>query len=525
MKNAIILAAGVSKKFAPFTYEKPKGLFCVKKEVLIERQIMQLKEAGISQIVVIVGFMKEKFFYLEEKFGVTLIINNDFSEKGNLFSLYCAKDYLGETFLCCGDHYFPENPFLEESDVSYRACVEKEKKFNEFAGVVSDCGVISQFTVGGENQLAMVGHAYFKESFSKKFVLLMEEKIHDFGVSQMFWEVFWGKYLEHLTLFAKMYKEESILEFESVEELIQFDQEFLNNVDSSIVKNIVSILHCDPVNIIDIEVIQKGLTNVSFKFSADGKEYVYRHPGGTSSHLVNRQTEVFAQLKAKEIGIDPSVIHIDVSGWKLSYFVQNIVPCTLGTPEELQKGMNYIKKMHQQTWTDEVKMFDTYEESIKLMSIASATKGNLLEEFSEFVEKFKRLDGYLKNDGLRELALCHNDTYPPNYILTKEEELYLIDWEYAGVNDKAHDIGCICCRYDMTDEEIEGYFLAYFGRPLTTEEHRHYIASVALAAFYWFSWGLYKGSVNDDDGFYFLTTYRNCRRFLDPCLALYGEKD
>ena len=49
-KNAVILAAGKSNRFAPFTYEKPKGLFVVKGERLIERQIKQLKEAGVNEI-------------------------------------------------------------------------------------------------------------------------------------------------------------------------------------------------------------------------------------------------------------------------------------------------------------------------------------------------------------------------------------------------------------------------------------------------------------------------------------------
>ena len=61
MKNAIILAAGKSSKFAPFTYEKPKGLFCVKGEILIERQIEQLQNAGIKDIYIVVGYMKKNF--------------------------------------------------------------------------------------------------------------------------------------------------------------------------------------------------------------------------------------------------------------------------------------------------------------------------------------------------------------------------------------------------------------------------------------------------------------------------------
>ena len=98
--NAIILAAGKSSSFAPFTYERPKGLFRVKNEILIERQINQLIEAGIKDIYIVVGYMKEKFFYLEQKYPqVKLLVNNNFGAKGNLYSLYVAREYLCDTYV------------------------------------------------------------------------------------------------------------------------------------------------------------------------------------------------------------------------------------------------------------------------------------------------------------------------------------------------------------------------------------------------------------------------------------------
>ena len=50
VENAIIMAAGMSTRFAPISYEYPKALLNVKGEVLIERQICQLKEVGIDDI-------------------------------------------------------------------------------------------------------------------------------------------------------------------------------------------------------------------------------------------------------------------------------------------------------------------------------------------------------------------------------------------------------------------------------------------------------------------------------------------
>ena len=61
--NAIIMAAGYSARCMPLSNILPKGLFRVKGEILIEREIRQLQEAGIKEIIVVTGFMQEKFQY------------------------------------------------------------------------------------------------------------------------------------------------------------------------------------------------------------------------------------------------------------------------------------------------------------------------------------------------------------------------------------------------------------------------------------------------------------------------------
>lgn len=529
MKNAIILAAGKSNRLAPFTYEKPKGLFRVKGEILIERQIEQLYDAGVKDIYIVIGYMKEKFFYLEQKYGVKLVINNTFAQKGNLYSLYVAKDYLYNTYICCADHYFVENPFKEENilNLSYRACSYHEGKFREFAIVYSDANVITDFAVGGHDQMAMVGHAYFNKEFSSNFRIFMEKEIFDFGISYMFWEEFYSKHRNHLTLYMKEFQKDNILEFDNIDDLKQFDSEFLMNVDSDIISNICKTIHCHPNDITNIAILQAGLTNVSFKFSANDIKYVYRHPGGTSGNLIDRQTELYAQKKAKDLGIDKSVIYIHESGWKISYFVSDLVECNFEKfPDQLTLAMDYLHQIHNVKIDRPLKNFDTVAEGMKLMKIASASKGNLFSEFSEIITKIELLDSYVKADakelGIRRV-LCHNDTYAPNYLATKNKDLYLIDWEYAGLNDPANDIACILCRDFYTETQTEKYLTSYFGRNLTYNEHRHYIAYIALCGFYWFCWGLYKGSVGDDDGFFFLPAYRNCIRYIDVALESYEK--
>ena len=119
--NAVIMAAGLSSRFAPLSYEKPKALIPVRGEVLIERQIRQLREAGIPEIYVVTGYKGEQFRYLEKKWKVKLIDNPEYLERNNNGSIYAARKVLKNSYLCSADNYFTENPFTSEAEDSYYA--------------------------------------------------------------------------------------------------------------------------------------------------------------------------------------------------------------------------------------------------------------------------------------------------------------------------------------------------------------------------------------------------------------------
>ncbi len=529
-KNAIILAAGKSNNFAPFTYEKPKGLFIVRNEVLIERQINQLIEAGVKNIYVVMGYMKEKFFYLERKYPeVTLLINNTYGYFGNIYSLYVARQYLSNTFICCADHYFTDNPFIDDNkdNKSYRACTYIEGNFREFSIDYSDADIITGCYVGGENSEAMIGHAYFNEKFSKRFRELLEAEINNFGVAGMFWEEFYANHIKDLTLFKKEYADNEIFEFEDIMDLRQFDSDFLLNVDSNIVENICKILNCHPNEITDIEIIKAGLTNASFKFTVKGTEYVYRHPGGTADNLIDRRTEVYTQNMAKEYDLDKSLIYIDPSGWKISYFIQNIIPCDIINNEtHLKQCMDALHRTHEIPLSDEAKIFDNVAEANRLIKLACATKGNLFKEFEEMFSKVYKVDELVKAErekyGIK-LVVSHHDVYEPNFISTSDGDFYLIDWEYSGINDPVNDVTSIFTRYEYNEEIREMLLKAYYGRELTPLEHRHAMGQSILNAFYWISWGLFKGSVGEEDGFFFLTSFRYILDHVDDVIESYDD--
>ena len=131
-RNAIIMAAGTSSRFVPLSAEHPKGLLNVKGEILIERQIRQLHEAGITDITLVVGYKAEDFAYLREKYGVGIVLNDEYEKYNNTSSLIRVLDKLGNTFICSSDNYFPKNVFTDRASESYYSALYATGETQEY---------------------------------------------------------------------------------------------------------------------------------------------------------------------------------------------------------------------------------------------------------------------------------------------------------------------------------------------------------------------------------------------------------
>ena len=107
--RAILLAAGIGSRLRPLTLETPKPLIKINDESMIERQIKFLKEVGINEIIVVTGYLKEKFNFLKEKYGVTIIHNNKYDKYNNIYTMYLVKDYLKNSYVIEGDIYLNKN--------------------------------------------------------------------------------------------------------------------------------------------------------------------------------------------------------------------------------------------------------------------------------------------------------------------------------------------------------------------------------------------------------------------------------
>ena len=280
-RNAIIMAAGTSSRFVPLSVERPKGLVEVKGEILIERQIRQLKEAGITDITLVVGYKAEMFAYLRDKYAVDIVYNEDFARYNNTSSLIRVIEKLDNTFICSSDNYFPENVFTRESVDSYYSALYAEGKTNEYCLITDAEGQITDVKVGGHDSWYMVGHVFFNHEFSEKFRKLMIKEYCNKTTKQGYWEDLYIRYIDQLPkMKINRYQEGDIQEFDSLDELRMFDESYKNDTRSSIVKQICKQLEVEEACVHAFRNIKHKGNYLQFQFKVYDDVYEYNAENG-----------------------------------------------------------------------------------------------------------------------------------------------------------------------------------------------------------------------------------------------------
>ena len=275
-RNAIIMAAGTASRFVPLSAERPKALLDVKGEILIERQIRQLQEAGISDITIVVGYKAELYEYLKEKFGVSIVLNEDYYRYNNTSSVIRVLDKLGTTYICSSDNYFPENGFVEDPSQSYYGALYAEGETNEYCLTIDAKDNITEVAVGGHDAWYMIGHVYFSEDFSKAFKQLLAAEYEKEETKQGYWEDVYIRYINELPLMqVHRYKEHDIEEFDSIDELRLFDESYINDTRSSVVKAIAKEMNCSEADLSKFIRIKHEGDYLLFSFQKGSETYRY----------------------------------------------------------------------------------------------------------------------------------------------------------------------------------------------------------------------------------------------------------
>lgn len=521
-ENAVILAAGFGMRMVPINTETPKGLLEIKGEVLIERIIRQLHQAGVQKIDIVVGFMKERYEYLIDLYGVNLVVNTEYALKNNLHSMKLVKNHLGNTYIIPCDIWCAVNPFSSRELYSwYMVSDEMDRESDVRMNRKGELVRVADHTEGNR----MVGISYLLKEDCGVVVQEIEKLCADRQCDHLFWERTLYKE-QKMIVKSKLVPSEDFVEINTYEQLRELDRES-RNLKSDTILCASEVFQVAEEEIKEITVLKKGMTNRSFLFKCGQEKYIMRIPGEGTDQLINRKEEAEVYRVLDGQGISDDVVYINPqNGYKITRYLENSRVCDPFSDGDLRKCMRKLRSFHEKKLqvTHEFQIF----KQIEFYESLWQGQPSVYMDYNVTKEKVYQLKKYIDSQP-KEMVLTHIDAVPDNFLFSKtkdgsEEELHLIDWEYAGMQDPHVDIAmfCIYSLYDrkQADHLIDLYFEG--GCPENIRAKIYcYIAACGLL---WSNWCEYKRNLNVEFGEYSLRQYRYAKDFYKIFMEEYPEE-
>lgn len=517
--NAIIIAAGFGSRFVPLTYETPKGLLEVFGERMIERQIKQLHEVGIYDITIVVGYLKEKFDYLIDKYDVKLLYNPEYSCKNTLTTLWHARHLLKNTYILSSDNWIRENIFHAYEPCAWYSGVYMKGETSEWCLTTDKKGRITDVVVGGADSYVMYGPVYFDSEFSQKFVSLLEKYYETPGTENYYWEHVYLENLKSLTMYMYPQPDSIVYEFENLEELRLFDTRYQNHSDNVALEKISEIFSVSESEIVNIKCLKAGMTNKSFLFSIGEASYIFRIPGAGTEMLINRKQEKAVYNKIAPLDLSDDIIYFDgETGYKISRYYHDSRNCDDTNWDDVAACMNVLRDFHERKLTVDHEF--SLRERIGFYETLCLNPYCI--HFEDYVDVRQKMNELLAlTEGMNiPKYLTHIDSIFANFLMLPDGGIRLIDWEYAGMSDQLVDIAMFAIYSYYDEEQLDKLIGLYFGRTATKEELLRIYSYVALSGFLWALWAEYKSSLGEEFGDYTLKMYRYAKDYYKKVNAL-----
>lgn len=507
--RAVILAAGFGMRMVPINTEMPKGLIEVNGEPLIERVIRQLHEVDINEIYVVVGFMKEKYEYLIDEFGVELIVNPEYATRNNLYSISLARNHLENAYVIPCDIWCDQNPFNKHELYSWYMVsdlVDNDStvRVNRKMELVT----VPDNSAGN----AMIGICYLTKSDAAIVKKNVEKLSKDHRYNESFWEeALYNK--DRMIVSARVLHSSDVVEINTYEQLREIDSD-ANQLKTDAINVICNALHTVPNKITDITVLKNGMTNRSFLFTCNSEKYIMRIPGEGTDKLINRQQEAAVYNAIADKNICDDIAYIDPeSGYKITKFINDARVCDPFDHDDVAKCMKKLRAFHELCLTVDHE-FDIFGQ---LEFYESLWKGepSIYKDYKKTKENVLSLKSYIDRHASKKV-LAHIDAVPDNFLFCEKEgkeDIRLIDWEYAGMQDPHVDIAMFCIYALYNREQIDDLISAYFTEGCDDIIRIKIYCYIAVCGLLWSNWCEYKRNLGVDFGEYSLRQYRYAKEF------------
>lgn len=519
-KNAIILAAGFGMRMVPINTETPKGLLEIKGERLIECTIRQLHEVGITEIYVVVGFMKEQYEYLIDEYGVDLIVAPDYATKNNLHSLKTAADHLSNSYIIPCDIWCEKNPYSRNELYSWYMVSDLVDDDSTVRVNRKQELVVQKEQAGGN---AMIGICYLLETEAE----IVRERLEELGRDSRYDGAFWEETLyrkDRMIVTARVVHAADAVEINTYEQLREIDSDS-SQLQTDAIQVICEALGAQQNEVTNITVLKKGMTNRSFLFSCKDKKYIMRIPGEGTDQLINRRQEaaVYQTIAGRRICDEIAYINPE-NGYKITEYLEGARVCDAENEEDLQKCMKKLREFHGQKLRVD-HSFDLFGQMEYYESLWEGTP-SAYKDYEKTKAHVLQLKDYIEaNAG--EWVLTHIDAVPDNFLFVEEngkEEIRLIDWEYAGMQDPHVDIAMFCIYSLYKKEQVDHLIDLYFEGSCDDKTRIKIYCYIAVCGLLWSNWCEYKRKLGVEFGEYSLRQYRYAKDYYKIVQQELGEE-
>lgn len=272
----------------------------------------------------------------------------------------------------------------------------------------------------------------------------------------------------------------------------------LGNINKeAIVNSLLSLVGSDKSHLLG------GMTNKNYLVSYNDNQYVVRMPGSATEMLINRENECEnSMLTAKEaINIDTLYINPN-TGVKITKYISSSEIFS-ANKQSITLLAKKLKALHQSriVFKNEFNVFTEFDKYILINEEKRREKGGGCQNIDEkLLALFNLCREYFISLNRKKVP-CHNDLVPEN-ILLQGDNLYIIDWEYSGMNDFVFDIASFFIETDLS-EEFQNLFLEeYFEKgSIDIEQIKQEIILYQFCQdILWYVWTLIKEEEYTDYG-------------------------
>ena len=515
MKTAVILSA---RKDKGTEIPYPLKPYC-ENICLMDRIIEALTALDYSNIYLVVGDKAELYHkYASER--VHLVLNADYKFTSSMGSLAVAAPFIDDDFLLVeGDTFYEYKVLKALTETANDNCfaITEESGSGDEAFVETRKGYVAKISKDRHQICNFEGEMLGVVKISKPTFDRMMQKWNHSNNPYLNYEYL---LLDSTDVLDRPYIRFTNLIWGDVDCEDDFNKlcnyrypKLRRKEDPFDYDNLISYLNA----IFPNEHIEKevsimqigGMSNKNFKVVKGCSEYVLRVPGNGSEGMVVRSNEEQNSMQACKMGINPPIRYFNAkTGIKLADFVKNaetLNGATIQRPSSMKKIVKIFQTLHHShvRFGNEFNVFNEIRNYERLLEECN---GTMYEGYEDHREKVLRLEDYLNKLGVS-IKPCHNDLVAENFLKAEDGTIYLIDWEYSGMNDPMWDIAALFLENNFS-EENQDYFLSHYFNGNEPENARKKIfVYQILMDWLWSLWTVIKEAQGDDFGTYGVDRY------------------